>query len=121
MKKLNFNDSTVANFSSDNDTALLEVDDVHHEGNLVKVNITVENYISLQSDNAPESHELTNISKLEMLSEDGNVIVFDSDETSFTVLITWHEYQPLKLTTRNYKVTGRELKFEIGEPYADKR
>lgn len=121
MEKLNFSDSSVVNFSSDNDTALLEVNDVHHEGNLVKVKITVEKYELLQSDNAPESHNLENIPKLEMLSEDGNVIVFEANDTSFTALITWHEYQPLKLTTRNYKVTGHELKIEIGEPYADKR
>ena len=121
MNKLNFNDSAVAGFYTEHDTAVLEVHDVHCDGALVKVVITVEDYTTLQSDNGPDSVELEDIPTLEMLTDDGNVVVFESTEDSFSTLITWHEYKPLKLHTRNYKVKGRSLRIDIGAPYADER
>lgn len=121
MSILNFDDSTVTKFLSEQGTAVLGVEDVRFNGSLVKVTITVENYTSLLADNGPDNYDVESIATLKMFANDGDVIAFDYNDDSFTVLITWHEYMSHKSYTRNYKVQGQSLTIAIGTPYSDER
>jgi len=121
MKNLDFDDSAVTNFYTNQSKVILEVDDVHLDESLVKVIITVENYSSLQTVNANNNLDLLPITELKMLSGDGNILDFDHDDTSIEVLIIWHEYMPLKLTTRKYRIEGEQVIVDVGKPYPDKR
>lgn len=121
MNKLDFSDSSVSKFTTEKNAAILEVKDVRYNGALVKVTIKVENYTSLQTDNGPENYDFQSIPTLEKMTDDGEVIVFDSNDVSFSVLITWTKYRPLNTYTRNYKIQGQSLTIDIGSPYPDER
>lgn len=106
MQNFEFHESTVTNFSFDDGSFLIELEDVSFDKTKVKVTVEVESVSRILIDS-----ELVDI--VTMSAGDGEVLSLKLGESRLDVLIEWNDFSRGKSITHSYDIKGEKLNVTV--------
>ncbi|MBU2714458.1 hypothetical protein [Zooshikella harenae] len=102
MSQLNFHESTITKFATDNASLIIELEDVKTSSSIINMSIEVQNISTIIVDSHKQQY-------LSMPAPDGEVLSLELKDSSLNLLVEWNDFKKNNSFTHNYIVEGENV------------